>query len=466
VIAAVGLDLGTTRIKAGRLDAAGALVAVRSVPAPALRERGSRVEGDPRAYAAAADALLGAVAGGVPAGTPLGVASQRSTFVVWNAATLEPRSPMISWQDRRAAGRAAALAGELEAIVAATGLRPTAHAAGLKLAELAASDPGLGRDLRRGRARFGTLESFLLARWSRGRAHATDGTMAARTLLFDLAAADWCDPLLERLGLARACLPAVEPSAGRSEAAAFGLRLGASLADQAAALLAATGGREDTLLIQAGTGVFVLRPCGGAPRHVAGYLCGPALHHGRGSVFVLEGAVHAVPAALARTGAGPAPLPERDPSPDAFAVPDAAGMGSPYWLPLAGPMRSAPASGLDPAGRRRVVVEGLAFRVREIVDDLESRGRAARVVLSGGLAAGSEIATAVAAVLERTIHWSDGPEPGLAAAARLAAGRPPFVATAGVAVAPTAAGAYLPAKYPRFRQWLHETSRPGTPGAL
>ena len=80
---AVGVDLGSTAIKAGVLDAAGRLAHVHSVAAPPLAGDGERREGDAAAYVAAAEALVAELARGVPRGTPLGLATQRSSFTVW-----------------------------------------------------------------------------------------------------------------------------------------------------------------------------------------------------------------------------------------------------------------------------------------------------------------------------------------------------------------------------------------------
>ena len=126
--AALGLDLGSTAIKAGVLDRQGRLTRVESVPAPLLRGEGNSREGDAQEYADAADRLLRAVAADVPEGTPLGMASQRSSFTIWDRKDGRPLMPMISWQDRRAADWCDAHRAFAPEVERRTGLPLSAHA--------------------------------------------------------------------------------------------------------------------------------------------------------------------------------------------------------------------------------------------------------------------------------------------------------------------------------------------------
>lgn len=114
--AAIALDLGTTSIKAGLLDHAGVLSHVVSHPAARLSVDGGRYESDASEYVRIARQVLEAcrAQSGDAASrvVNLGVCSQRSSFLIWEADTGQPVTPLISWQDDRGASSCSALQAE------------------------------------------------------------------------------------------------------------------------------------------------------------------------------------------------------------------------------------------------------------------------------------------------------------------------------------------------------------------
>jgi len=454
---AVGIDLGSTAIKAGVLDDLGSLKDVRSVAAPPLRGEGNVREGDADAYTSAARDLLQSVAERVPSGTPLGVATQRSTFTLWDRHEGRSWFPMVSWQDRRAAGwcdRHRAIEPE---IVRRTGLPLSAHYAGPKLAAVRETDEEFAAALRSGRFAFGTLETFLIWQWSAGRRHETDVTVAARTLMLDLERDDWSPRLLERFGVPAAVLPAVVPSTGRHLPLEEGLELEATLSDQAAAALAVFDPARRSALVNLGTGAFVLLPTERSDVREPGYLLAPVLAGADGERrYALEGTVNGAGPAVDTFGPGPTELGESDPSPDAFAVPDRSGLGSPYWRPDVGLTLSTAAERLDDRGRRRVVLEGVLFRTRQILEDLCDGVLPDRIVVAGGLLRDPAVGPGLAALLGRPVELLLERESGLLGASRLAAGLAPYAESPTEAVEPTSQGSYLPEKFSAWRQWLDD----------
>lgn len=450
---AIGLDLGSTRIKAGRLAASGELHGVQAIDAPALRGTAGVREGDAAAYVAQALGVLAAVARDAPPGTPLGIATQRSTFVVWDRESGVPRTPMVSWQDRRAADWCARHRDLDAEIVRRTGLPLSAHYAGPKLAAMQEADAALGWVLRSGDCLLGTLETFLVWSCSVGRVHETDLSVAARTLMVDLASGDWSDELLGRFAVPRSVLPAIAPGGGRAVPLGSGLRLAASVADQAAGVLAVLEEGEPSALVNLGTGAFVLRPAESDTRR-PGYLTAPVLDTADGRVrYTLEGTINGAGPALDRFAPDPVELPHDDPAPDAFAVPDLAGLGSPYWRPEIGLTLSDAARGLDGAGRRLAVLEGLLFRIAGILDELFDGEHAERLLLAGGATYDPGIAAGLATLVGRPVEVLAEHESGLTGVARLAAGLAPYAGARSQRVDP-GAGAYLRAKRARWQAWL------------
>jgi glycerol kinase len=452
---AVGLDLGSTAIKAGVLDSGERLRDVRSIPAPALRGSGPIREGDACAYASAVHGLVREMAKTVPRGTPLGMATQRSSFTVWDRRDARPQQPLISWQDRRAADwcdRHRAIEPE---IVRRTGLLLSAHYVGPKLAALQERDEEYARALRAEHGALGTLETLLVYRWSAGRRHETDVTVAARTLMLDLARNAWSPELLGHFGVPERVLPTVVPTTRARLPLECGLALAATLSDQASAALAVFDPRRDTALVNLGTGAFVLRPAERADLRIPGYLLAPIFGAADGSCrYALEGTVNGAGPAVDACGPGPTELPESDPSPESFAVPDRSGLGSPYWRPEIGLTLSPAAERLSQEGQRRVVLEGVLFRVRQILDDLSVDSRPERIVAGGGLTRDPAVGPALAALLERPVDLLLERESGLLGASRLAAGLPPYAHSPTRTVPPGPHGRYLPKKYPAWKNWL------------
>jgi glycerol kinase len=451
---ALALDLGSTRVKAGRLTAGGTLVPAGAAGAPHLTGQGTVREGDAAAYLEVAGAVLAQAVAADP-GLPVGIACQRSSFVLWEAASGRPVTPLVSWQDRRADRWCAAHRAREAELTARTGLPLSPHYAGPKLAVLLAADPGLGEGLATGRLRFGTLETYLLWHLSGAQVHHTDLSMAARTLMVDLGRRHWSDPLLATFGVPRAGLPAIGASAGLDLEMDGGTRVAATLADQGAAALAALGEAPGTALVNLGTGGFVLRRVAGPGHGPEGYLLGPLCRAAGGTAWAAEGTINGIGPLVAGLKGGPTSLAEDDPAPDAFCLPDAAGVGAPHWRAGLGPVFSPAAESLGPAGRRRAALEGIVFRVREIVDDLARDAPVTRLLVAGGLAAGPDtghfLTAGLAACTGREVARLEEPEATLLGAARLAAGVPQ---AAPGARAVAAAGGYLGPKYARWRAWL------------
>lgn len=456
---AAALDLGSTRFKAALLHADGALGAILSEPAPALAGRDPIREGDPEEAFARADRLLermarrrGAKRSRGPAMLPLGIASQRSSFLLWDRRSGRPATPFVSWQDRRPLAWCRARAAADARLRRETGLRLSPHYAGPKVAFLLSRDPALRQRAAKGELLFGTLETYLLWRWTGGALHATDLTMAARTLLADPRAGGWSPRLLRFFGIPAPLMPRLLPTAGRNHPLPRGFLAAATVADQAAGLLAATGDDPRCVLVNLGTGCFVLRPTGTAWRPRPGYLAGPILASERARRYALEGTVNGGGAVADRFAPPPTPLPAADPAPEAFCLPDSAGVGAPHWRAGGGFALSEAARRLSGHAARRTVLEGLLFRIREILEGIGAP-RNTRLLLAGGLAEDPFVPAALAAALGRPVEVLEEPEATLLGAARLAAGLPPKAARRARRVRAGTAGAYLRPKYRRWRAW-------------
>src|SRR5687767_1708440 len=401
------------------------------------------VEHDPEellsvTVAAAREAIAGS--GERPAA--LGITNQRETVVLWERATLRPVAPAIVWQDRRTAPRCRELvATGLEPLLRQkTGLVADAYFSATKL-EWLLRDAGLRRRAERGELAAGTVDAWLVARLTGGRAHVTDHTNASRTLLYDLRRRDWDAELLGIFGVPREVLPSVVASSGfvaETDPVHFGtaIPIAGIAGDQQASLFglgcASRGRAKNTY----GTGAFMLMHAGSdVPTPATGLLataaCGP-----RGEPeYALEGSVFIAGAAISwlRDGLGVITTAAES---EALArsvsdtggvhfVPAFVGLGTPHWEPDARGTITGITRGTTRAHLVRAALEAMAFSCADLFDAMGGEDGALTLRADGGAAANDWLMQFQADVLGRAIERPDVVETtalGAAALAGLAAG--------------------------------------------
>jgi glycerol kinase len=303
----------------------------------------------------------------------IGIANQRETTVLWDRGTGMPVAPAIVWQDRRTAERCRQLdAGLVQAL---TGLVPDPYFSATKLEWLLART-----DTPRDELAFGTIDSWLVWKLTRGRAHVTDLTNASRTMLLGLDSLDWSDELLELFGVGRALLPRLVRSAeivGEAELLGATVPVAGIAGDQQAALFGHGCFDRGQAKATYGTGSFVLAHAGTERGPVpAGLLETVAASGG----FALEGAILASGAAIQwlRDGLGilaEAAESERlarsvDSTGGVSFVPAFAGLGSPHWNAEARGLISGITRGTTRAQLVRAALEAIAFQVADVLDVL------------------------------------------------------------------------------------------------
>ncbi len=282
----------------------------------------------------------------------IGITNQRETTLVWDAATGETLHNAIVWQDRRTAARCDAIRreGMAQSIADATGLVVDPYFSSTKLAWLLKEVPGVGQRAARGEVRFGTVDSFLVWRLTKGASHATDATNASRTQLFNLDRQAWDDTLLDYFDIPRAVLPRVLDCVDRygvADAEWFGAEipiLGVA-GDQQAALVGqgcfAPGMTKSTY----GTGCFVVTNTGdrrvtsrsGLLSTVGYRIDGVPTYAVEGSIFVAGAAVKWLRdrARLVDSAAATEAMATRigRDTGGVYLVPAFTGLGAPHWQP-------------------------------------------------------------------------------------------------------------------------------------
>lgn len=455
----IALDLGTTKIKAAILSQDGDLSNFQEVDAPPPYTHGLICEYDPKEYLQRSTDLLKDLIKNIPGKKNLGISSQRSSFLLWNKKSGEPITPLISWQDRRAKDWCERHAPLAQNLYKRTGLPLSPHYAGPKLASMMEKDANLRNYIDSGLCLFGNLETYLIWNWSDKKYHHTDITMAARTLLADPRTAEWDSEVIMSSGIPKSIFPTINSTTGYEIPLFDEIILKSTVSDQASGALATLGEEGLGTLINIGTGAFVLMPTGQEFRKVPGYLSGPFYENEKKQrFFSLEGTVNGGGAVADRFGSGPIPLPISDATPDAFCIPDLMGLGSPYWKPEVTLTFSESAKKLPPEQKRRIILEGIIFRIREIIEGLEEACPTGPITLTGGLSKEMFISKGLSSCLQKEISLLSDAESSLMGAARLAAGLEPITQQKKQVLQPGEACEYLHDKYKLWKEWLNTIS--------
>ena len=398
----LGIDEGTTAVKAGLFDAelqplATARRAVATMhPAPDL------VEQDPGEVLDAVCDAVAEVLEGVPDDVPVfsGLAHQGESVLAWEAGGGRPLSPIVVWQDKRQQSLLARLD---PAAVERSGLPLDPYFSAGKLAWLLEHDGAVADAAARGTLRLGTVDAYLTERL--GGRFATDLSTASRTQLLAVGGREWDSRLLELFGLRREWLPALGPTfgaLGRLRSARWGrdLELSAQLVDQQAALAGSGSVRPGEAKATYGTGVFVLARTS-APANAEGLLptvawAAPGTSGGIGEVaYALDGGVFTAGALLEWLARGlglasdvPSLARAAGQVPDSAGVrvlPALAGLGSPWWQPDARGVLAGLHGGVEPAHIARAALEAIAWRVVDVVEAMAAHVPLAALRVDGGL---------------------------------------------------------------------------------
>ena len=268
----LAIDQGTSSSRAVVFDGDGREVAAAQRPVEAVFPADGWVEQDPEALwdsvlAVAREAI--AASGVAPWQIEaIGIVNQRETTLTWDAHTGAALGNAIVWQDRRTAEQCQRIRddGVEPEIAAITGLLVDPYFSSTKLKWLL-DQADLESAAARGDVRFGTVDSFLVWRLTKGSRHVTDATNAARTQLFDIGQQAWSDRLLDYFGIPPAVLPTVLDcfdDFGVADAEWFGapIPIRGVAGDQQAALLGQGCLEPGMVKSTYGTGCFVIANTG------------------------------------------------------------------------------------------------------------------------------------------------------------------------------------------------------------
>jgi len=394
----VAIDQGTTSTKALLVTPDGEATSLGAIRHAQLYPQKGWLEHSAGELLANVRALLDA---GAEAGaTVMALANQGETVVAWNRRTGEALAPAIVWQDQRTEQAITALrnAGKEADVRSLSGLPLDSYFSATKLKWLLDHAEGAWELARQGHLGLGTSDSYFIERLT-GR-YATDITTASRTSLMNLDTCQWEPLLCEIFGVPLEILPEIA-----SDDEPFGtiatphgpVTLMASVVDQIAALYGHGCRAPGEGKITVGTGAFALvltgneRPVGLA----GGSVPTAAWQAGGARAYAADGAVYTAAAAvewLVRVGllgdvgelaglVGPSAA-----SRGVYFVPALSGLACPHWDRSAAGLFIGMDSMTDRQDLVKAVLEGIAFRIAEVVDTIGfSTSAQSAISLDGGL---------------------------------------------------------------------------------
>lgn len=403
----LAIDQGTSSSRAFVFDAEGHIVARAQHPVDQFFPHDGWVEQDPGAlFATALAAGREAIArSGVDtlAIAAIGITNQRETTIVWDAVTDKPIGNAIVWQDRRTAERCQRIQGDglADELLDTTGLLVDPYFSSTKL-EWILNQPGVKARAEAGELRFGTADSFLIWRLTKGR-HVTDATNASRTQLFDIGTQTWHPSLLRYFGVPAAMLPTVLDCVadfGVADAEWFGapIPIRGVAGDQQAALIGQACFRSGQTKSTYGTGCFLIANTGETRvRSRSGLLTTIGFRLGGKPTYALEGSIFGAGVAvqwlrdklgLIASAADTEAAAERTggDSGGVVVVPAFTGLGAPHWQPQA----RASITGLTlDSGVDQIVTATLQSVALQTVDLLDAAANdgidATEIAVDGGM---------------------------------------------------------------------------------
>lgn len=320
----------------------------------------------------------------------IGITNQRETAIVWEKATGEPVCPAIVWQCRRTSAYCDELRakGLTEVYREKTGLEIDAYFSGTKLKWILDHVEGARERAQKGELLFGTVETWLIWKLTKGAVHVTDYSNASRTMLFNIHTLTWDEDILRELSIPACMLPEVKPSGclyGMTDPAFFGgpVPIAGAAGDQQAALFGQTCFQSGEAKNTYGTGCFLLMNTGEKPvssknglvTTIAWGLDGRVTYALEGSVFVAGAAIQWLRDEMKLIDSAPASEEEALKVPDTagcYVVPAFTGLGAPYWDQYARGTIVGLTRGVNRNHIIRATLESLAYQVNDVIGAMEA----------------------------------------------------------------------------------------------
>ena len=316
----------------------------------------------------------------------IGITNQRETTIVWDSETEEPIYNAIVWQDRRTSDYCDELKsrGLTDMIRQKTGLIIDAYFSATKIKWILDHVPGARERAAKGKLLFGTVDTWLIWRLTRGEVHVTDVSNASRTMLFNINTLEWDQELLDLFEIPRSMMPEVKSSSevyGHTKTTIFAHKvpIAGIAGDQQAALFGQMCTEPGMVKNTYGTGCFLLMNSGEKPIlsknnliTTVAWKIGDKVNYAlEGSIFVGGSVVQWLRDGLGiiNSSSEVEALASRVPDTNGvYFVPALTGLGAPWWDQYARGTIVGISRGTNTAHIARAALEGIAFQTMDITN--------------------------------------------------------------------------------------------------
>ena len=320
----------------------------------------------------------------------IGITNQRETTIVWDKSTGEPVYNAIVWQCRRTSEYCDTLKdkGLTDKFREKTGLIIDAYFSGTKLKWILDNVDGVRERAEKGELLFGTVETWLIWKLTKGKAHVTDYSNASRTLLFNIKDLTWDKEILEELNIPESMLPEPKPSScvyGYSDASFFGkeIPIAGAAGDQQAAFFGQTCFNPGEAKNTYGTGCFMLMNTGETPVYsqnglvttIAWGLDGKVNYALEGSIFVAGASIQWLRDELRiiESAADSEYMAKKVKDTNGcYVVPAFTGLGAPYWDQYARGTIVGLSRGVNKYHIIRATLESIGYQVNDVLHAMKA----------------------------------------------------------------------------------------------
>ena len=334
----------------------------------------------------------------------IGITNQRETTVLWDKKTGRPVYNAIVWQDRRQEVYCEKLRKQNKEtlIFNRTGLLIDSYFSGMKIKWILDNVPKAKALMNKKQLLFGTIDSFLIWRFTKGKVHATDATNASRTMIYNISSNKWDDKILSLLKIKKHILPEVKDCAddyGSTHPSITGKSISISgvVGDQQSATIGQCCFEPGSLKSTYGTGAFVLLNTGNKIIYsknrllttIAYRIKGKTTYAMEGSIFIAGAGVQWLRDRMKFFKKAPETekiIKSLKGNNDVYLVPAFTGLGAPYWDSNSRGVLSGLTRDTGPKEVIRATVESVAYQTYDLFEAMKHDGLRPRLVkVDGGM---------------------------------------------------------------------------------
>ena len=334
----------------------------------------------------------------------IGITNQRETTVLWDKKTGKPVYNAIVWQDRRTEDYCKKLRKQNKETVIfnKTGLLIDSYFSGTKIKWILDNVPLARKLMNSKRLLFGTIDSFLIWRLTKGKVHATDATNASRTMIYNITSNKWDDSILKILKIKKHILPEVKNCAddyGSTHSSITGkpIPITGVVGDQQSATIGQCCFEPGSLKSTYGTGAFILLNTGSRKIYSKNRLLTTICYRLNGkTTYALEGSIFIAGAGVQwlrdkmkfinKASDSEKIVKSLKDNAGIYLVPAFTGIGAPYWKANARGVLSGITRDTGPKEIVRAVIESVAYQTYDLFEAMRHDGLRPKVVkVDGGM---------------------------------------------------------------------------------